>query len=59
MDELEILEYVNKNSKYVSVNKEKIIPFLNSIENVKYHYCWKRIYRLRSIILCYTKRNKA
>lgn len=38
MDELEILEYVNKNSKYVSVNKEKIIPFLNSIENVKYHY---------------------
>ncbi len=38
MKNIKTLEYVNKNSKYVSINAENIHVFLNSINSYEYHY---------------------
>lgn len=38
MKNIEILRYINENSDYVSINKEKIAPFFNGIKNWNYNY---------------------
>lgn len=38
MKKIEILEYINTNSDYVTINKNKIEKFIKKIENKKYNY---------------------
>lgn len=38
MKNINILKYINKNSKFVSVDKDKISEFLDTIDDWNYHY---------------------
>lgn len=41
MNNEQILKYINNHSKYVTINKKKIINFINQTENISYDY-WLR-----------------